>query len=152
MPRTTCKSNVSRERYASSMNCSCSREALCDRCVEDGFAHLRGVASCRGEVWAARVARETSTSQPWPAHAGRAADIARRKIADLTRDPRLAERLAAELARGAARRWRQGFELGAVLKMSPSRTRISTITHRQFAVSGGSVYADHASAASRSSR
>jgi hypothetical protein len=44
-------------------------------------------------------------ARPWPAYDGVAADIARRKIADLTRDPELREMLAVELATWAARRW-----------------------------------------------
>ncbi len=51
------------------------------------------------------TAAAIATRQPWPAHDGRAAAIARRKVADLTRDRRLVELLAAELARWAAKRW-----------------------------------------------
>lgn len=87
------------------MTCGCPRDALCMMCVEDGFMQLRGVAATRAHVWAEKVARLAPSAQPWPAHEGRAADIARRKVADLTRDPRLAEMLAAELARYAAITW-----------------------------------------------
>ena len=85
----------------------CDRDMLCDRCVADTFAQLRGVAACRGERWAASVStrRPRLRTRPWPAHAARAAAIARAKVADLTRDERLRELLAAELARWAARRW-----------------------------------------------
>jgi len=34
----------------------CTRDKLCDRCLEDTLAQLRGVAACRGENWANRVA------------------------------------------------------------------------------------------------
>jgi len=80
---------------------------LCDRCVDDGLAHLRGVAACRGERWALTVAARCPRlrGRPWPAYDGRAAELARRKVADLTRDDRLRELLAVELAAWAARRW-----------------------------------------------
>ena len=86
------------------MSCRCAR-ALCDQCVADGFAQLRGVGATRGEAWAVKVAKVSRRSEPWPAHEGKAAEIARRKVADLTSDPRLAELLAAELALWAAKRW-----------------------------------------------
>jgi hypothetical protein len=43
-------------------------------------------------------------AKPWPAHEGRAADIARSNVANLTRDPELREMLAVQLATWA-RRW-----------------------------------------------
>ncbi len=66
---------------------------------------MRGTAAVRGELWSEKVARLVPSGKPWPAHEGRAADIARRKVADLASDPRLAELLAVELAKWAARRW-----------------------------------------------
>lgn len=84
--------------------CPCARDRLCDRCVEDGFRQLRGVAACRGEAWAVDVAKRCRTRQPWP-RGERSMAIARRKVEDLTRDARLVERLADELERWAARRW-----------------------------------------------
>jgi hypothetical protein len=77
---------------------------MCDRCVADSFAQLRGVAACRGEVWAMSVAARCGRSQPWPA-TDRATAIAQRKIADLTSDTRLAEMLVRELLRWASRWW-----------------------------------------------
>lgn len=44
-------------------------------------------------------------AKPWPPYEGRAAELARAKVADLTRDPKLREQLAVELAAWAARRW-----------------------------------------------
>ncbi len=85
--------------------CSCLRAPLCDDCLRDGFAQLRGVAQCRGEAWAWTVAESVARRDPWPPHEGRPAAIAARKVADLTDDPRLRELLATELARAAARRW-----------------------------------------------
>ena len=88
------------------MQCGCPREHLCERCNDDAFAQLRGVAACRGEVWAMDVARRAPFARPWPAYEGRAADLARGKVGDLTSDPALADRLARELAHWAARWWR----------------------------------------------
>jgi len=84
--------------------CGCPRDRLCDRCVADSFAQLRGVAACRGEVWAMAVAERCGRHQPWPASV-RATAIAQRKVADLTSDSRLAEMLVRELTRWAARWW-----------------------------------------------
>lgn len=85
--------------------CDCPRDRLCDLCFQGAWENLRGVAATRGEVWADDVARRVRTRRPWPAYGGRTAAIARRKVADMTRDPRLLEDLAIELASWAARRW-----------------------------------------------
>lgn len=94
----------------SAMLCPCPRDALCLRCRADLFAQLRGVAACRGETWAERVAHHVSREHVWPPHDGRAADIARRLVGDLARDPVLVDMLASELARWAARRWNEPRE------------------------------------------
>lgn len=86
------------------MLCGCARDQLCDRCVDDAFAQLRGVAACRGEVWAMEVAKQCPRGRPWPC-SPRAHAIARRKVGDLSADARLADRLAGELERWAARWW-----------------------------------------------
>ena len=86
------------------LGCGCARDQLCDRCVDDAFAQLRGVAACRGEVWAMAVAKSCPRDQPWPC-TERARVIARRKVADLCADERLASRLAGELQHWAARWW-----------------------------------------------
>jgi hypothetical protein len=88
------------------MLCSCARDQLCDRCVDDGFAQLRGVAACRGEVWAMDIAKQCPRARPWPC-TERARAIARRKVSDLCADQRLRSRLAGELERWAARWWGQ---------------------------------------------
>jgi hypothetical protein len=88
------------------MLCSCARDQLCDRCVDDAFAQLRGVAACRGEVWAMDVAKTFARTRPWPC-TERARQIAWRKVTDLSADQRLRDRLASELARWAARWWDQ---------------------------------------------
>ncbi|MBA3821275.1 MAG: hypothetical protein H0X17_20495 [Deltaproteobacteria bacterium] len=89
------------------MLCGCARVELCDRCVDDAFAQLRGVAACRGEVWAMDVARRCARTQPWPT-SERAQAIARRKVDDLASDARLTEKLAREVAHWAARWWASG--------------------------------------------
>lgn len=85
--------------------CNCPRDRLCDLCYQGAWDNLRGVAATRGEVWADDVARRVRTLQAWPRFAGRTAAIARGKVEDMTRDPRLREDLAIELASWAARRW-----------------------------------------------
>lgn len=75
------------------VDCECRRgPALCERCVDDGFAQLKGVAACRGERWAAELARMRKLPT---------LDWARRRIADVALDPGLRDRLAAELMRWA---------------------------------------------------
>lgn len=71
----------------------CSRTSLCDRCVDDTFAQLRGVAAARGTMWADR-ARAAGRTMPWPSW-----DAARARAVEIVaniagEDPRLLERLA----------------------------------------------------------
>ena len=86
------------------MGC-CSRDQLCDRCLADALAQLRGVAACRGEHWARGVADRVSRAQAWPAYEGKCASIARGKVRDLGREARLREELARLCAHWAARWW-----------------------------------------------
>lgn len=97
--------HMPRRRYHSVVLCPCPRFALCEPCRSSLFSQLRGVAANRGGAWADRVALEVRRTKEWPPHEGRAADIARRLVRDLARDPLLLELLAAELARWAAKRW-----------------------------------------------
>lgn len=60
------------------------------------------------------VAKSRDRSRPWWPHEGRAAELARDKVADLTDDPRLAAKLADELARWAARWWTTSRAPGAI--------------------------------------
>jgi hypothetical protein len=83
----------------------CPPDKLCDACCDSAFMQSKGVAACRGESWAREVARKVSREIPWPAHEGKARDIALRKVEDMTRDARLRELLAAELAAWAAKAW-----------------------------------------------
>ena len=86
--------------------CCAIDHPLCDRCVVDTFAQLRGTAACRGEVWAMSLATRVPRSIPWPAAGSeKVLAIARDKVRDLTKDERLLEKLAVELARWAARWW-----------------------------------------------
>lgn len=94
-------------RYLVIMGC-CARDRLCDRCLSDQFAQLRGVAACRGEWWATRVAMRVARRDPWPELDNpRCYRIARAKVADLTRDERLADQLARIVHGWAAKRWQQ---------------------------------------------
>lgn len=86
--------------------CGCPRDQLCDVCFQGSWENLRGVAATRGEVWAMDLARRMRIDQPWPDGSPKVLAISRRKVADLSRDGRLLEELAAELARWAARWWR----------------------------------------------
>jgi DNA polymerase/3'-5' exonuclease PolX len=90
--------------------CSCrTTERLCDACVDETLAQLRGVAQCRGEGWARAIAKVIPIDKPWP-DTERMRAIARRKIDDLTRDERLSELLASEVVVGAARWWNRALE------------------------------------------
>jgi hypothetical protein len=94
-------------RYHSVVLCGCPSNAMCDRCREQSFMQLKGTAACRGEAWADRVALEVARDRAWPSFVGRVAELARGKVADLSRDPQLRESLAMELWQWAARRWLQ---------------------------------------------
>jgi hypothetical protein len=87
--------------------CACARDALCDSCLGALITQHRGVAACRGDTWAAAVARRRPRARgtPWPAYAGRAAVIARGKVADLGADPRLIDALARVCNEQAGRAW-----------------------------------------------
>ena len=87
--------------------CECPRENLCQLCRQGLWDNLKGTAATRGEAWADHVARAVGRDRPWPAFEGRCADIAKRKVADLARDPMLLEMLAAELWIWAGYRWRR---------------------------------------------
>jgi hypothetical protein len=70
------------------------RPPLCDACVAQDLEQLGGTARARGWAWAGRVIAQVGTSKPWPAFAGRCAELARGKVTDLSRDPRVLEELA----------------------------------------------------------
>jgi len=86
----------------------CPRDKLCDRCLADALAHLRGVAACRGEFWASRVAARVTSRSHWPAYdEPRCRRIARAKVADLASDARLLDELARIAHAWASRRWNE---------------------------------------------
>lgn len=85
--------------------CACPRIALCAACFRRDFAQLGGAAGARGIIWAERVARSRDRRLPWWKHEGRAANLARGHVADLTADLQLREALAAECARTAKHWW-----------------------------------------------
>jgi hypothetical protein len=68
-----------------------------------------GRACSRGIAWAESVGRRQPAllRQPWPAHDGRAAELARSKVADLSEDPSVIDLLAQDVSAHAARRWRE---------------------------------------------
>jgi len=89
----------------------CERSKLCDRCLADELAHLRGVAACRGEAWSTSVAARIASRDPWPDFIGKARELAFKKTADLARDDRLHEQLAIVCHNWAVTRWEQLREL-----------------------------------------
>ena len=86
-------------------SCCADPAKLCDRCRADRFAQLRGVAACRGEVWAMDIARRRGRDVAWPTGSEAILAIARLKVDDLARDHELVEQLAGELVRWAERWW-----------------------------------------------
>jgi hypothetical protein len=104
----------------------CARDQLCDRCLHDNLAQLRGVAACRGEYWARCTAMRTSQRRPWPDYEGRCAQIARDKVSDLGRDERLQDALARLVVEWAARWWEQNQPASTACRSrhrSPTRSR-----------------------------
>lgn len=69
----------------------------------------RGVAASRGHRWAESVAqrRPDLLALPWPAMEGHVAELAARKVIDLSQDKRLFGMLLRELDDTARRRWDQ---------------------------------------------
>lgn len=85
--------------------CCVDRTALCDRCLDEQLAQLRGVAACRGDNWAVSVAARVARRDPWPEYEGRVRGLARMKVRDLANDERLREQLARACYEHAVRRW-----------------------------------------------
>jgi hypothetical protein len=87
--------------------CECATTGeLCDRCLANTHGQLGGVAMCRGEYLADRVAALTAIREPWP-DTEKADRFVAAKVADLTRDGRLLEMLAKDAKRFAVKRWEQ---------------------------------------------
>jgi hypothetical protein len=85
--------------------CGCPSDALCTLCLDGRFAQLRGVAACRGEAWADDLAQTEYRNHPWPVGSEKMRTIARAKVADIARDPKLLEMLVDELVKWAEKRW-----------------------------------------------
>jgi hypothetical protein len=84
----------------------CAEEVLCDRCYGRELASRRPQARVIGACWAERVCRgELRRRAAWPAHEGKALEIARRLVSSLAKDARLRELLAAACSSGAAAWW-----------------------------------------------
>jgi hypothetical protein len=77
---------------------------LCATCLEDAFASDLHALRARAAAWADDIAA-TVLGMDWPADSDALTAIARLKVTDLGRDPRLLERLAQELLRAARERW-----------------------------------------------
>jgi hypothetical protein len=88
--------------------CGCPSDRLCALCLDGRWAQLRGVAACRGEAWADELAGVRGAPRDWPVDSEKMRALARRRVKDLARDPRLLEMLTDELVRYAAKRWAQG--------------------------------------------
>ena len=84
----------------------CEVATLCGDCLSLAVLHLTGVARSRGIRWAESVAlrRPDLIGKPWPDDS-RARAMARSKVAGISSDPRVAERLEGEVVREAARWW-----------------------------------------------
>lgn len=98
---------------------SCTRckdqVALCPSCGgSQVHLALLGVAGCRGDLWAASVARRyKGRLPPWPSYdeSERVRAIALAKVADLEKDEAAQQMLARALAQAAVRRY-EGFRVG----------------------------------------
>jgi hypothetical protein len=84
-------------------------DPLCDECIREHLFWWKGVAQSRGESWARAVANVIPVDRPWPRTEKMRAG-ALRKVADLTTDVRLRERLADEVVLGAERWWNRALE------------------------------------------
>jgi hypothetical protein len=88
--------------------CSCrTGDVLCGLCREGLFTQLRGSAALRGERYADELAaaRVVPRDTPWPTGSPKLMAVARLRCADLSRDVKLLELLAAEFLVWAGRRW-----------------------------------------------
>jgi hypothetical protein len=83
---------------------------LCTRCLDEAFASKLRVAKVRGEAWADEIAASVACIE-WLAESDGLATVARLKVIDLGRDPRLLERLARALLDAARARSLAGKSL-----------------------------------------
>jgi hypothetical protein len=78
---------------------------LCARCLDEIFIAARETASARGYAWANDIGSTLADTVEWPTDSEVLLAVARFKVADLGRDPRLLDRLAQELLNAAGARW-----------------------------------------------
>jgi hypothetical protein len=83
----------------------CPGDQLCDSCRHDFRGFFKGVAACRGSVWASSVAKRIEVRAPWPPYAGKCRHIAIGKVSDLTTDVLLRDELARVVWTYAVRSW-----------------------------------------------
>ena len=77
---------------------------LCAWCLDDLFTSELDAVRARGKAWADELAGSVPGID-WPTGSEGLAIVARLKVTDLGRDPRLLERLARELLDAAHTRW-----------------------------------------------
>jgi hypothetical protein len=104
--------NVKAPQYAAEEGtfvCDCPCNRRWSACVNYALMWFGGMACSRGIAWAESVARQRPKLLPrtWPAHEGRAAERARRKVANLFEDMRVIDLLAVDVSKHAARTWGQ---------------------------------------------
>lgn len=73
-------------------------------CLDAIFSAELGAARARGTAWADEISASVPDIE-WPADSDGLVTVARLKVTDLGRDPRLLERLAHELLDAAHTRW-----------------------------------------------
>lgn len=92
-------------------DCTCPDTELCASCFGRALLAALGQAAVIGQCWAERVCRgELRARDAWPEHDERTLAIARRKVASLTRDPRMIEELARACSSAAAAWWERRGE------------------------------------------
>ena len=85
---------------------TCTPATLCARCYQRELASRRPQARAIGQMWAERICRgELRGREAWPTEDPKTIAIARRKVAQLARDPRLLELFAVACSEGAAAWW-----------------------------------------------
>ena len=77
---------------------------LCARCLDEVFASELDIVRSRGKAWANELAGSVPCID-WPTGSEGLAVVARLKVTDLGRDPRLVERLAHALLDAARAQW-----------------------------------------------
>jgi hypothetical protein len=85
----------------------CEQPPLCDTCVARVVGYSTGVAAARGVTWGRRIrARHRPADPPVNFTTPRALAIARRYLADVTRDERVRDQLVPWVVAAAEAEWR----------------------------------------------